>query len=353
MKSEPIAEVENLNVAFPMDRGESRVVRDADIDIYQDEILGVVGESGSGKSMFAASLLDGVVEPGVSRGEITFNPPDGGDPISVLDLTEEELRRFRWDRVAMVFQGAMSSFNPVKTIGAHFKETLQDHNKNVEEGLERGRQLLEDLYLDPDRVMDSYPHELSGGMKQRGLIALSLLLDPDLLILDEPTAALDLLMQRSIISLLREVQTNYDATFVMITHDLALLSKLADRMVIMYAFQFIEMGETDEIIWNASHPYTRALLASTPSLASDIDEMKPIPGDKPDPVEQFHGCSYSSRCPLADERCREEEPPLRAVEGSTTQQTACFHYEDAAEAIHLPSSPQEAAESAAADGEGQ
>jgi len=349
MTSDTIAEVRDLDVAFLMDRGESRVVRDVDMDIHRDEILGVVGESGSGKSMFAASLLDGVEDPGVSLGEITFYPDDG-EPIEVLELSEEELRRFRWDRIAMVFQGAMSSFNPVKTIGAHFKETLRDHRKDVETGMERGRALLEDLYLDPDRVLNSYPHELSGGMKQRALIALSLLLDPDLLVLDEPTAALDLLMQRSIIDLLRDVQQSYDSTFLMITHDLALLSKLADRLAIMYAFQFIEIADTDEILWNASHPYTRALLGSTPSLDSAIDEMKPIPGDKPDPVDEIIGCSYSSRCPLADDRCVEEKPPLDPIEGSETHRVACFYYEDAADAIYLPSSPEEAASETAADG---
>ena len=337
-----VVEVRDLDVTFKMDRGASRVVRGADMNIYRDEILGIVGESGSGKSMFAASMLDGVVNPGVSTGDVTFYPEDGGEPISVLDLDESELRRFRWDRIAMVFQGAMSSFNPVKTIKGHFVETLKDHNADVEAGMTRTTELLEDLYLDPDRVLDAYPHELSGGMKQRALIALSLVLDPDVLVLDEPTAALDLLMQRSIVNLLRDLQDDYDVTFVMITHDLALLSKLADRLAIMYAFQFIEVGTTDDILWNASHPYTRALLASTPTLDSPLDEMEAIPGDKPDPVDAFTGCSYSSRCPLADDKCRSEEPPLEQIEGSNSQRVACYHYEQAADEIYLPATPEEA-----------
>ncbi|WP_394295683.1 ABC transporter ATP-binding protein [Candidatus Halobonum tyrrellensis] len=316
-----------------MSRGRSRVVRDADIDIYREETLGIVGESGSGKSMLASSLLNAVVEPGVTTGDVTYYPPDGGDPVSVLDLSESELNRFRWEEVAMVFQGAMSSFNPVTKVRTHFRETLQDHERNIPAGMDRARDLLESLYLDPDRVLDSYPHELSGGMKQRALIALSLILEPEVLVMDEPTAALDLLMQRSIVSLLRELQAEYDLTLVFITHDLPLLTKLADRITVMYAFNMIETGSTDEILYNASHPYTRALLAATPDLNVAVDEMHAIEGSKPDPVESIRGCSYHPRCPLADDDCRSEEPSMFTVESG--HEVACYHYEQAAEAIPL------------------
>ena len=331
--SDVVFEVRNLDVSFQMNRGESRVVRDVDLDVHRQDTLGIVGESGSGKSMLASSLLNAVVDPGVTSGEVTYYPRDGGEPISVLDLSDSELNKFRWEEVAMVFQGAMSSFNPVTKIRTHFRETLQDHSRNIPAGMERARDLLESVYLDPDRVLDAYPHELSGGMKQRALIALSLILEPEVLVLDEPTAALDLLMQRSIVSLLRDLQDEFDLTMVFITHDLPLLSKLADRLAVMYAFDIIEMGTVDDMLHNASHPYTRALLAATPDLNLPVDEMHAIEGSKPDPVDRISGCSYHPRCPLADEQCQTEEPPLIEVEADHV--ASCFYHEQAEEAVPL------------------
>lgn len=333
--SDVVFEVRNLEITFGTNRGESKVVRNINLDIYRNETLGIVGESGSGKSMLASSLLDAVVEPGETTGEVTYHPPDGDDPISVLDLTEEELRRFRWEEVAMVFQGAMSSFNPVKKIRGHFRETLEDHNRDVQAGMERACDILEDLYLDPERVLDSYPHELSGGMTQRALIALSLILEPEVLVMDEPTAALDLLMQRSIVSLLRELKAEYDLTIIFITHDLPLLTKLADRLVVMYAFDLVEIGETEDILHDAAHPYTRALLRATPDLTVPVDEMKTIEGNKPDPVSRIPGCAYHPRCPLADEICKQEEPEL--IERTPEHRAACFYHDEVDEKIALRS----------------
>ena len=216
---ETIIKVRDVSVTFDMDRGTSRVLDSVSMDIKRGETLGIVGESGSGKSMFASSLLDAVVDPGLTTGEISYYPEDG-EEVSVLNLTNEELRDLRWAEISMVFQGAMSSFNPTLSIKGHFKETLRSHDYSLEPGLERARQLLADLYLDPDRIMESYPHELSGGMQQRALIALSLILEPEVLVMDEPTAALDLLMQRSILELLEEIKTKYNLTLVFITHDL-------------------------------------------------------------------------------------------------------------------------------------
>lgn len=330
--SDTIFEVRNLDVSFDMARGHSRVVRDVDLDIYRDETLGIVGESGSGKSMLASSLLHAVIDPGVTSGEVTYYPKSG-DPVSVLDLSEAQLKQFRWEEVAMVFQGAMSSFNPVMRIKTHFRETLQDHNRDIPAGMERARELLQNLYLDPDRVLDAYPHELSGGMKQRALIALSLILEPDVLVMDEPTAALDLLMQRSIVSLLQELQETYDLTLVFITHDLPLLTKIADRISVMYAFDIVETANIDEILYSSSHPYTRALLGATPDLDVPVADMHSIEGNKPNPADMIVGCSYHPRCPLSDERCQEEDPSL--IELTETHEAACFYHDDAAEAVPL------------------
>jgi peptide/nickel transport system ATP-binding protein len=327
---DPILSVEDVSVSFGMDRGESTVLDSVTMDIERQEILGVVGESGSGKSMFASALLDAVVDPGRTTGSITYRPSDG-EEVELLDLSDEELRRRRWEDISMVFQGAQSSFNPTTSVRKHFEETIAAHDADPEERMAHARELLEDLYMDPDRILDSYPHELSGGMKQRTLIALSLLLEPEVLVMDEPTAALDLLMQQSILTLLEDLQEKYDLTVVFITHDLPLVAGLSDRLAVLYAFQFVEVGGADAILENPSHPYTRALLKAVPNLDTPLSEMRPIEGAAPDPVNIPEGCSYHPRCPMATERCRAEEPGFHAVDAG--HESACFHWEDAAEAV--------------------
>jgi peptide/nickel transport system ATP-binding protein len=254
--TDPIMEMRDITVTFDMDRGASRVVDSVDLDIHRNEIIGIVGESGSGKSMLASALLDAVVDPGQLEGEVTYHPTSG-QPVDVLDMNKSELNDYRWETVSMVFQGAMSSFNPTIKIRQHFVETLDAHDYNVEEGMEYAKELLSDLYLEPERVLDSYPHELSGGMSQRALIALSLVLEPELLVMDEPTGALDLLMQRSIISLIKEIKEKHDLTIVFITHDLPLIAELVDRVAVMYAFDLIEIGPIEDVLTGSVHPYTR------------------------------------------------------------------------------------------------
>ncbi|MFH5801017.1 ABC transporter ATP-binding protein [Haladaptatus sp. CMAA 1911] len=329
-----IISARDVTVTFEMDRGTSRVLNGVDMDIYDGEIVGIVGESGSGKSMFADALLNAVVDPGVASGEIHYTR-ENGESVDLLGLEGEALREFRWNDISMVFQGALSAFNPTIRIGSHFKETLSAHNVDKTKGMERARQLLSDLYLDPDRVLDSHPHELSGGMKQRALIALSLLLEPDVLVMDEPTAALDLLMQRSIIRLLREIRDKYNLTMVFITHDLPLVARLADRLAVMYAFEFVETGTTEEILTEPSHPYTRELLNATPDISAPINQMNPVEGSAPDPVTPPSGCSYHPRCPLADGRCEAEAPPFQSV--SENHDAACFYWERAVGEIPMAS----------------
>lgn len=329
-ENDNIIEVRNTSVSFDMDRGESRVLDDVDLDIRRDEIIGIVGESGSGKSMFASAILDAVVQPGQLTGKITYYPhPD--KPVDILNLSESELRSRRWEDISMVFQGAMSSFNPTMKIQGHFEETIDAHNAPHDAGMDRAHELLNDLHLNAERVLSSYPHELSGGMTQRALIALSLVLEPDILVMDEPTAALDLLMQRSILTLLTKIKNKYDLTLIFITHDLPLVAELADRLAVLYAFEFIEVGPTDEILHHAAHPYTRSLLNATPNLAADVSEMHSIEGSSPDPVDPPTGCSYHPRCPLADETCVKSPPDFQDV--NTDHKAACYHWEDAAKAV--------------------
>ncbi|MFP8958058.1 ABC transporter ATP-binding protein [Natrialbaceae archaeon A-CW3] len=325
---DPILSIRDLTVRFEMDRGTSRVLNGVDLDIRRNEIIGIVGESGSGKSMLASALLDAVVPPGVTDGDITYHPTTDKS-IDILDLSPERLRQFRWEEISMVFQGALSSFNPTMDIGGHFEETLEAHDYPIGSGMERAADLLDDLYLDPDRVLESYPHELSGGMKQRALIALALVLEPEVLVMDEPTAALDLLMQRSIVSLLADIRDKHDLTMVFITHDLPLVTKLADRIGVLYAFEFVEIGITEQILRDPAHPYTRALLNATPNLDAPLEEMRPIDGSAPDPVNVPSGCSYHSRCPLATAECEHDQPWMEPV--TTRHEVACHHWRDADE----------------------
>ena len=330
--SDPVIEVSNLSVTFDMERGMSKVLDSVDLDVYRGEILGVVGESGSGKSMLADSMLNAVVNPGETTGSVTYRT-ENGSSVDVLDLSTAQLKQVRWEKISMVFQGALSSFNPTMKIGPHFRETLSAHDVDEQTGMDRARTLLSDLYLEPDRILDSYPYELSGGMKQRALIALSLLLEPDVLVMDEPTAALDLLMQRSIITLLRDLQAKYDLTIVFITHDLELVAHLADRIAVLYAFEVVEVGPARNIILDSHHPYTRALINSTPNLETPIDQMRPIQGESPDPVNVPEGCSYHKRCPLTDNRCRIEDPEL--VQADETSAVACHYWKQVDEEVPL------------------
>ncbi|WP_416840229.1 ABC transporter ATP-binding protein [Haloferax sp. DFSO52] len=329
--SDPIVEVRNVSVTYDLEHREAMVLDDVSIDLRRGEILGVVGESGSGKSMLANAMMDAVEEPGITTGDVRYYPESGGDPVNVLDLSDKELKELRWEEISMVFQGALSSFNPTMSIRGHFKETLEAHDYDVDEGMERARQILTDLYLDPDRVLDSYSHELSGGMSQRALIALSLILEPNVLLMDEPTAALDLLMQRSILSLLDDIKQKYDLSILFITHDLPLVAGLADRLAILYAFELAEVGPSEQIVRESQHPYTRALLKAVPNLDAPIETMKPIEGTAPNPAHAPDGCHYAPRCPLATEECHEEKPPWFDV--ADDQRTACFHHDDAEDAV--------------------
>jgi peptide/nickel transport system ATP-binding protein len=329
---DPIYQTRNVSVTFGMERGESRVLDNIDLDIERGEILGIVGESGSGKSMFADSLLDAVVPPGQLDGDVIYHTDDG-QSVDVTELSDEELRQFRWQEASMVFQGAQDSFNPTRKVRTHFTETLEAHDADVDEGMEHARELLSDLYLDPEQVLNSYPHELSGGMKQRTLIALSMLLEPEVLVMDEPTAALDLLMQQSIVRLIKKIKRKYDITIIFITHDLPLLAELADRLGVMYAFEFVEIGPTDEILEAPAHPYTRSLLNSTPNIFAPVENMTAIEGSAPDPVNVPSGCSYHPRCPMATEKCVNDVPGYYHVDSG--HDSKCHYWDDVADEIPL------------------
>jgi len=329
---DPILEIRDASVTFDMARGTSRVLDNLSLDIARDEIIGVVGESGSGKTMLASAILDSVDDPGYLEGEVTYHPEDG-DPVDVLSLSEEELKGIRWEEIAFVVQGAQSGFNPTMKIKDHFVETLRTHDADLQEGMERAHQLLEDVYLEPTQILESYGHQLSGGQKQRALIALGLVLEPEVVVMDEPTSALDLLMQRSIVSLLADLKEEYALTIVFITHDLALVTDLADRIAVMYGFEVVEVGPSETILADSGHPYTRKLLNTVPTISADEADMDIIEGSAPDPVNVPSGCTFHPRCPLADDQCVNIDPPLGKV--GDDHHAACHYPEEAREALPL------------------
>jgi oligopeptide/dipeptide ABC transporter ATP-binding protein len=333
--TDPVLSIRDVSVTYSMDRGESRVLDNVSIDIQRGEALGIVGESGSGKSMFASSLIDAVEDPGVVDGNVIYHPAEGS-PVDVLSLNDEELRGLRWEEIAMVMQAAQSGFNPTMSIRGHFVETIKAHGDDLDERMAYGRELLSDMYMDPDRVLDSYPKDLSGGMKQRALIALGLVLEPAILILDEPTGALDLLMQRSIVALLKQLQEKYEWTMLFITHDLPLISDISDRLAVMYAYQIAELRETEALLNDPAHPYTRALLTAVPNIYADYETMTPIAGSSPDPVNVPDGCSYHPRCPIAQEECKQREPELTDEGGDGSSKVRCFYPEKSRNEIQGP-----------------
>jgi len=317
-----------------MARGRARVLDNVSVDIKRGETFGIVGESGCGKSMFGSTFLNAVRDPGLLTGEIRYYPSDG-DPIDLLELSTKQLRHVRWNDISIMYQGAMNAFNPTQNIRTHFRETFTAHNVDKEEGMEHARELLRKVNLDPDRVLDVHQHELSGGEKQRVLLALALVLEPEILILDEPTAALDLITQRSILYLLFDLKEEYDLTLVFISHDMPIVSAMADRVAVMYAFDIVELGTARELLKNPEHPYTRSMLRSTLTLSQPVEEAETIPGETPDPINVPPGCPFHPRCPISDDRCEIEEPDLQASEDSS-HRVACFYPDRALNEMPVP-----------------
>lgn len=325
-----------LNVAYGSEAAAVRAVRDVDIQLRRGRVLGIAGESGCGKSTLAfaiAQLLQGTGH--VESGSLTFQAP-GAPPIDVLALEGEALRRFRWERLSLVPQAALNGLNPVLTVGAQLRDVLVDHRGRREKDLlaERPATVLRLVGLS-DRVLRSYPHELSGGMRQRVMIALAALLDPDVVIMDEPTTALDVVTQRQIIERLLVLRQQLDLTIAFITHDLSLLMEIADEVLIMYAGRVVEHGPASELRANPTHPYTRGLLASFPPLGGRVRRLTGIPGSPPDMARLPVGCAFSPRCAHASTQCLAHEPPLEGTEG---HETACWHPDRPGDPSLIPSS---------------
>jgi oligopeptide/dipeptide ABC transporter ATP-binding protein len=326
LSREPLLTIRDLTVEFDTDDGVVHAVSGVTYDVLPGETLGIVGESGSGKSVSTMSLLGLIPQPPgrVVSGEAVF---DGRD---LLQMKDNELRRIRGGAVAMVFQDPMTSLNPVFKVGDQIAEALVAHGRGAKEAAGRAVELLRLVGIpNPDQRVNQYPHEFSGGMRQRAMIAMAIANEPKLLIADEPTTALDVTIQAQIIEVMKKAQEETHAATILITHDLGLIAELADRVVVMYAGRVVEEGDVHTIFASPRHPYTIGLMESLPRLTVDDDWLRPIPGQPPSLINVPPGCPFHPRCFLAQgrARCREEVPPLRSIEESA-HLSACHFAEE-------------------------
>lgn len=302
-----LLDINNLSVSFKTDKGPIKVVSNLSFDIKKAEVFGLVGESGCGKSLTALSILGILPNNASAEGEIIF------DNKNLLTLDENEMRRIRGKDISMIFQEPMTSLNPVLTIGYQIAETLVTHfDISKKEAMDRTVELLKAVRIpSPELRIKDYPHQMSGGMRQRVMIAIAIACNPSLLIADEPTTALDVTIQAQILELLQGFRKERDMAILLITHDLSIISEQADRVAIMYAGRIMELAGVDELFQKPLHPYTHGLLQSLP-VAKGV-ALKPIAGFVPNPENLPAGCKFSDRCYLASDECRHAEPELREI----------------------------------------
>ncbi len=323
--SEPLLDVRGLRTLFPIGDGEFAPVDGVDLRLGAGETLGLAGESGSGKSLLALSILGLVPEPGrIAAGSVRFGGRD------LLQLDPEALRSVRGRELALIFQEPAAALNPVLSVGEQIVEVLRLHR-----GLDRRaaraeavRALGEVGIADPEQRFGSYSHQLSGGLRQRAMIAMAMVSRPKLLIADEPTTALDVTIQAQVLELLAELQSSTGMALLFISHDLAVLSQIADRTAVMYAGRIVESGPTRALFQRPRHPYTLGLLRSLPELTPPGAELVALPGQPPRPGHRPSGCRFRSRCSLVQERCASEEPHLGSPAGASDQLSACHFAAD-------------------------
>ncbi|NJE26162.1 ABC transporter ATP-binding protein [Thermococcus sp. MV5] len=305
-----VLEVKDLKMYYFTSRGAVRAVDNLAFELKKGEVLGLAGESGCGKSSLGFTLMGMPTPPGkIVSGSIKI---DGRE---IVGLPEEVLRReVRWQKISMIFQGAMNALNPVYTIGYQMIEPLVYHKgMTKEEALDRAMRYLELVGLAPE-IVYRYPHELSGGMKQRVVIATALLLDPEVVIADEPTTALDVVVQAQIINLMKKLKKELGLSMIFITHDLSILAEVSDRVAIMYAGKIVEIGDSEKIYYEPAHPYTQKLLSAIPRLHEDVERLEFIPGQPPNLITPPSGCRFHPRCPYAMQQCKEQVPELKEIE---------------------------------------
>ena len=326
---EPILEIRNLTVEFGTEDGVVHAVEGVTYDLHPGEVLGIVGESGSGKSVSMLSVLGLIpMPPGrIAAGDALYKGKD------LLKMPAKELRELRGGEMAMIFQDPMTSLNPVFTIGDQISEALLTHNPGMKDDAARARtiELLESVGVPfAERRVDQYPHEFSGGMRQRAMIAMAIANDPSVLIADELTTALDVTIQAQIVEVLKLAQQQTQAAIVLITHDLGLIAELADRVVVMYAGRVVEIGDVFTIFDSPRHPYTIGLMNSLARVETDKERLEPIPGQPPSLVNLPPGCAFHPRCVQSQGRaiCRTDVPELRALEAGSDHRSRCHFAEE-------------------------
>jgi peptide/nickel transport system ATP-binding protein len=307
MQKEPLTSIHNLTVKYPTRAGELEGTSDVSLDIYQGEVLGLVGESGCGKSTLGRAIMRLIQPPGyISQGQIIFNGND------LMTFDEEKMRELRGWRISLIFQDPMTSLNPVQRVVDHIIEAIKVHEgpKSKEEARAQAAELVDRLGITTDRL-DDFPHQLSGGMRQRVMIGLALALKADLIIADEPTTSLDVIVEAQFLDLLKELQHDFGLTILLITHNIGVVAQIADRVAVMYAAKLVEVADSGPLFAEPLHPYTQALLASVPNIKLVDDELKIMHGLPPDLINPPSGCRFHPRCPYAFERCTSETPTLK------------------------------------------
>ena len=320
--SQSLITMDALTVEYWTRRGKIRAVEDVSFSLDKAETIGIVGESGSGKSTLGLSLINLVPFPGrIIKGKIILKGKE------VLKLPKDDMRNLRGKEICYVFQDPMTSLNPVKKLGDHIVELIRTHEPQItkQEALKRAKKLLKDVEIQPDRIND-YPHQLSGGMRQRVMIALAIALNPSIVVADEPTTALDVIVQAKILDLLNALRDAYGMALILITHDLSIVLQRSDRIMVMYAGHIVEYAPSIEIYSNPKHPYTQGLLKSIPNIELADQKLEAISGSPPDLLNLPKGCRFWPRCYFAFERCRSESPPL--IKTGTEHFTRCFLHEE-------------------------
>lgn len=321
----PLLEVENLHTQFETDRGTVNAVDGVSFQIERGETFGVVGESGAGKSVTGLSILRLIDSPGqIVEGQIRFKGEN------ILSMSSDKLRDIRGNEIAMIFQDPMTSLNPVFTVGEQITDTIREHmNLSKSQARQRTIDILNDVGI-PDAAnrIDDYPHQFSGGMRQRVLIAMAISCNPDLIIADEPTTALDVTIQSQILELLSDLQEEYGLAIQLITHNMGVIAQISDRVGVMYAGELAEKGPTKDIFESPTHPYTLGLMKAIPRLDDPRQRLQAIDGRMPDLIETPSGCSFHPRCPYATEECKRNDPSLQVIDSTLEQESACIRHEE-------------------------
>ncbi len=310
MDNKNLLEIKDLVIEFHTDDSIVHAVNGVNLVLKEGETLGLVGETGAGKTTIARSILGILPKPQgkVVRGEIIY---DGTD---ILKLPEKEMKKLRGNKIAMIFQDPMTALNPIERVGDQIAEAIKLHNKiSKADAIRRAVDMLEMVGIPGERYVE-FPHQFSGGMKQRVVIAMALACNPKLLLADEPTTALDVTIQAQVLEMMRELKEKLSTSVILITHDLGVVASICDSVAVVYAGEIVEYGTAEHIFDNPKHPYTNGLFDSLPKLTSNESRLKPIPGLMPDPTNLSKGCKFSDRCRFATDKCKEVAPPVSEIE---------------------------------------